>query len=166
MRVTSAGQAKMQWTLVRMDDATAAGAELPALTYFAVASPKPSSKGGPTSEKTFVVTVPPGRWRLEGAGPASFCLGSPAFDVGPGEAIFAGTFDADHPYAPDMTVAPAQSALSDAALAARLKPASWANGETFPCSALRPAVVYVLELPGAPFAERYSAGTHARQSAP
>jgi hypothetical protein len=155
VRVTSAGEGKTHWTFARMDEPTAQGVGLPGLTYFEVAST------GSVSQKTYVVTVPPGRWRLLGIGSASFCLGGPAFDVAAGEAVFAGAFDGGHPYAPDMTLAPAQSALRDAALAARLKPASWTNGETFPCSALRPATIYVLELPGAPFAEGYAAGSRA-----
>ena len=28
-----------------------------------------------------MVTVPPGRWRLQSSGVTSFCLGGPAFDV-------------------------------------------------------------------------------------
>ncbi len=163
--VKTTAPAKTQWTFVRMDERAAQGAGLPALTYFVVASPtKPSAREGSALEKTYVAVVPPGRWRLQSSGATSFCLGGPAFDVGAGEAIFAGTFDAVHPYAPDMTLAPAQSELSDPALAARLKPANWTNGESFPCSALRPPTIYVLELPGAPFVNGYAAGTHADRS--
>ena len=161
IRVTTTAPAESRWAFVRMDAPAAQGAGLPALTYFAVAT-NPSGKGGSALEKTYVVTVPPGRWRLQSSGATSFCLGGPAFDVGAGEAIFAGTFDAAHPYAPDMTLAPAQSELSNSALAARLKPANWTNGESFPCSALQPATIYVLELPGAPFVDGYAAGTHAK----
>ena len=157
--------AETRWAFVRMDAPAAPGAGLPALTYFEIASPtKPSGKGG--LGKTYVVAVPPGHWRLQSSGGASFCLGGPAFDVGAGEAIFAGAFDAVHPSAPDMTLAAAQSELSDAALAARLKPANWTNGESFPCSALRPATVYVLELAGAPFVDGYAAGSHANRAPP
>ena len=78
--------------------------------------------------------------------------------------VFAGAFDNAHPYAPDLTLAHAQSALSDAALAARLKPANWTNGEAFACSALQPSTIYVLELPGAPFVDGYAAGSHANPS--
>ena len=113
-----------------------------------------------------MAAVPPGRWRLQSIGPASFCLGGPAFDVGAGEAIYAGAFDAGSPYAPDMALAPAQAALGDKVLAARLKPAAWTNGELFPCSLLTPSTIYVLELPGAPFADGYAAGTHANRPTP
>ena len=161
IRVTTTAAAENRWTFVRMDAPATQGASLPALSYFAVAA-NPSGKGGSASEKTYVVTVPPGRWRLQSSGATSFCLGGPAFDVGAGEAMFAGTFDAAHPYSPDMALAPAQSGLSDSALAARLKPANWTNGESFPCSVLQPTTIYVLELPGAPFVDGYAAGTHAK----
>jgi hypothetical protein len=144
-----------------MDPPGAQAAALPALTYFTVSSPTKPAKGSTALETTYVVAVPPGRWRLQGSGAVSFCLGGPAFDVGASEAIFAGGFDAVHPYAPDMTLAPAQAELADAALAARLKPADWTNGESFACSALTPQTIYVLELPGAPFVAGYAAGTHA-----
>jgi len=162
IRVTTTAPAQNRWTFVRMDTPAAQG--LPALTYFTVASPKFPTSGGSPLEKTYAVAVPPGRWRLQSAGSASFCLGGPAFDVAAGDAIFAGAFDAAHPYDPEMTPAPAQSELSDAGLAARLKPANWTNGESFPCGALQPATIYVLELPGAPFVDGYAAGTHANRS--
>ena len=151
----AAASGESRWTFVRMDAPAAQEVGPPALSYFTVAA-----KAG-SGTKTHVAVVPPGRWRLEGSGTASFCLGAPAFDVGAGEAIFAGTFDAARPYAPDTTLTPAPSGLADASLAARLKPANWTNGEPFPCSALQPSTIYVLELPGAPFADAYATGSHA-----
>ena len=164
IRVATTAAAQSRWTFVHMDTPAAQG--LPALIYFTVASPKLSASGGSSPEKTYAVTVPPGHWRLQSVGSASFCLGGPAFDVGAGDAVFAGAFDAAHPYAPDMTLAAAQSGQGDAGLAARLKPASWTNGESVPCSALQPATIYVLELPGAPFVDGYAAGTRANRSPP
>jgi hypothetical protein len=75
--------------------------------------------------------------------------------------VVAGTFDASAPYAPDFDMAAARSELGDAALAARLKPAGWINGETFPCGVMRPTSIYVLELPNVPYAPGYQAGSHA-----
>jgi hypothetical protein len=83
-----------------------------------------------------------------------------------GEAVFAGTFDASSadPLSPDMDLAPAKATLADAALAARLKPAKWVNGETFPCALLRPLAIYALELPGVPFADDYTGGSRSSHS--
>jgi hypothetical protein len=154
--LTTSGAAEPgKWTFVRMDEPAAQTP--PGLTYFTLAGPAKAGNGSAPQVKTFAVSVPPGRWRLEAVGRVSLCLGGPAFDVGAGEAVFAGAFDSAHPYAPAMTTA----GVADAALAARLKPANWTNGEAFDCSALQPPIIDLLELPGAPFADGYAAGSHA-----
>lgn len=107
-------------------------------------------------EKTFVFAVPPGHWRLASMLTTSFCLGAPAFNVQPGEAVFAGSFDATHPYAPDMSLEPIKASLGDTPLVQRLHPAKYANGETFDCQKFSGSNLYVLELPDVPF----SPGTH------
>ncbi|MFI4973276.1 MAG: hypothetical protein ACHP84_01920 [Caulobacterales bacterium] len=161
VRVMATAPAQTTWTFVRLDEPSPA-ADLPGLTAFTVAR-----QGKESAEaKTYVIAAPPGRWRLQSVGPASFCLGGPSFDVSAGEAVFAGAFDASSPYAPDLDMGPARAELGDAALAARLKPAQWTNGETFPCGVMRPATIYALEIPGAPFAPGYQAGSHAAPTSP
>ena len=142
LRVQGAAPDKRTWTFVRLDEPSK-GADPSGLTFFTVA--RPANEAG---------LAPPGRWRLQSVGAASFCLGGPSFDVGAGEAVFAGTFDASNPYAPDFDPAPAKSDLGDAALAARLKPAAWINGETFACGVMQPTSIYVLAFPGVPSASR------------
>jgi hypothetical protein len=121
-------------------------------------------------DKTYVFRVPPGKWRLAGLSSAygftSFCYGAPAFEVKPGEAVFAGTFSAGHPgqLVPVMDLAPMTGALKDApALLARLKPATWVNGSWERCSG---AYAYAFEIPGAPFEEGYTGGSKALAPAP
>jgi hypothetical protein len=122
---------------------------------FKVASPVRFLWGpGPLLQTTYVIPVEPGRWRLLVA--AQFirlCLGHPTFDVGPGEAVFAGSFDAaaDDILAPDMSLAPAVATLHDPALAARLKPAQWINAGTSRCDvSLNPGgQLYRYDMPSA-----------------
>jgi hypothetical protein len=161
VRVMAATPTPNSWTFIRLDEPSS-GADLPGLTAFTVAR----QAKDPAGAKTYVIAAPPGHWRLQGVGEASFCLGGPSFDVGPGEAVFAGAFDASSPYAPDPEMGPARAELADATLAARLKPAQWTNGETFPCGVMRPSTIYVLELPNAPFAPGYQAGSRAAPPSP
>ena len=156
VRISAAAPAQTSWTFVRLDEPSA-GTELPGLTAFTVARQSKEAAGA----KTYVISAPPGHWRLQGVGTASFCLGGPSFDVGAGEAVFAGAFDASSPYAPDLDMGPAKAELGDVVLAARLKPAQWTNGETFSCGVMRPAAIYALEIPDAPFAPGYQAGSRA-----
>ena len=156
VRVMATTPAQNSWTFVRLDEPSS-GADMPALTAFTVAR----QAKDPVGAKTYVIAAPPGHWRLQGVGEASFCLGGPSFDVGPGEAVFAGAFDAGSPYVPDLDAGPARAELGDTALAQRLKPARWTNGEAFPCAVMRPTTIYVLELPDAPFVPGYRAGSRA-----
>ena len=136
---------------VRLDDE---GAPSGGLTYFAVAEPTTlfSKRGAPN--KTYVFVVPPGHWRIHSAGLVSFCLGGPAFDVQPGEAVYAGTFNAALPYAFDPTFEPEKAQILGPDLAARLHPARYVNGETWDCGILNPSYAYTLELPGFPFLDQ------------
>ena len=161
VRVMATAPAQTTWTFVRLDEQSP-GTDLPGLTAFTVARQDKESAGA----KTYVIAAPPGHWRLQSVGAASFCLGGPSFDVGAGEAVFAGAFDASSPYAPDLDMGPAKAELGDQALAARLKPAQWTNGETFSCGVMRPATIYTLEIPGAPFAPGYQAGSRAALPSP
>jgi hypothetical protein len=122
---------------------------------FKVASPVRFLWGpGPLLQTTYVIPVEPGRWRLVAAAQViRLCLGQPTFEVGPGEAVFAGSFDAaaDDILAPDMSLQPAVATLRDSALAARLRPARWTNGATSRCDmALNPGgQLYRYDMPGA-----------------
>ena len=121
-------------------------------------------------DKTYVFRVPPGKWRFAGLssvyGFTSFCYGAPAFEVRPGEAVFAGTFSAGNPgqLIPNLDLGPMSTALKDApALLSRLKPATWINGSWERCGG---AYAYAFEIPGAPFEEGYNGGSKAQVPAP
>jgi hypothetical protein len=108
----------------------------------------------PSLEDTMIVmVVPPGHWRMEsmlvGDQVVSLCLGSPAFDLSAGEVVYMGDFNfgAD-PFGPDLTLTPAQQALTAAPpFAARLRAASYANGSSGAC---RPSnYFYAYQIPEA-----------------
>jgi hypothetical protein len=123
------------------------------MDFFEAVSPVRFMGGpGPLLEKTFVIPAPPGRWRLLGPQGISLCIGGPAFDVAPGEAVFAGSFDAaaKDDLAPDMSLDSVEPTLSDHALAARLRPARWTNGVAAPCNLASAIVLYRYDMPGAP----------------
>jgi hypothetical protein len=101
------------------------------------------------------VAVPPGTWRMENlivGQVIDFCVGSPAFEVKPGETIFAGTFDLSADLLkPEMDLADARTMLaSRPERAEALKPAVWRNGSTSHC---RVGMIYALEFEDAPFIE-------------
>lgn len=103
--------------------------------------------------------VPAGRWRISGTGWVNHCLGSPAFDVAPGEVIYAGTFDlVGETLGPVLNAADVPGRL-DADLAGRLRVASYQNGSTVPC--VYGSGIYPLEIPGAPFEDGYRGGSRA-----
>lgn len=108
-------------------------------------------KAGTHLERTYVAEVPQGHWRLMGPQGMSFCLGGPAFDIGAGEAVFVGTFDAaaPDPLIPDMDVEPARISIRgwDPGLAERLKPAAWHGGERFRCGLLQTTLIWNLDWP-------------------
>ena len=80
-----------------------------------------------------IFRVTPGRWRIDSLATSrialSLCLGAPAFDVGPGEIVYAGAFDlSGQNIAPDLTLpaipAPDAAALATAAGTAEAPAAS------------------------------------------
>jgi hypothetical protein len=115
------------------------------------------------TESTYVFAVPPGRWRIGhiqgNTGSISLCLGAPAFEVGPSEVVFAGSYSGEA-FAPDMSTTPAETALAIAPdFASRLRTASYVNGAVSSCEGA--FVFYAYEIPGAPFAQDYRWGSRA-----
>ena len=112
------------------------------------------------TEELYVFRVPAGRYRMEGLrGPSgiqstlSLCLGSPGFDIAPGEVVFAGNigFTGDGRFVPTMDLAPVRQMLTaHLGLAERLKPAVWMNGTAALCG--QDSYIYALEIPDAPTA--------------
>jgi hypothetical protein len=158
-------------TFVRVPDPNAQTAEDSAASAFAASPPARliAPAGQRLMERTFVFTVPPGRWRLqgmmEGQYSASFCLGSPSFEVARGDVVYAGAFyTSEHDRGPDLSMERAQAALANApALAQRLRPAEYRNGEVFQCMG---SYFYAYEVPGAPFRESYTHGSNHGIAAP
>lgn len=109
-------------------------------------------------EELYIFRVPAGRYRIDSItgssslnSSLSLCLGSPGFDVAPGEVVFAGNvrFAGDGRFAPTMELDPARRMLSpNDALAERLKPAEWMNGTLALCGP--DSYLYALDIPGAP----------------
>jgi hypothetical protein len=112
------------------------------------------------AQMAFAVTE--GRWVLGGVSNGivsmSLCMGAPAFDIGEGEAVFAGSFDfGGASIAPDMTLGPATTMLAaQPNVASRIRPAAYKNGVTAECR--RTSLFYALEFPGAPFLDSYHWG--------
>ncbi len=149
VRMTTIAPHQLPIQLVRLDGPDGAPASLDSL---ALATPtKAFWKAGSRFERTYVAVVQPGRWRLAGAQGISLCLGGPVFDLAPGEAVFAGSFDAASldPLIPDLDMEPARVALaaSDPALAARLRPADWRAGGPFTCGLLQSPLIWNLDWP-------------------
>lgn len=113
-------------------------------------------------DTNLVFAVPPGRWAVaamtNGLFSTSFCQGAPAFDVTAGEVVYAGAFAFDQDaaaFGPDLSPEPAKAALP-AAVAAKMRPAAYVNGNTFDCGG---AYLYAFEAPQAPFAQGYPYGS-------
>lgn len=132
-----------------------------AFTGSRIAVHRPSkSMWNKADEAIYVFRVPPGRWRMERLrsmlrlqSSLSFCLGAPAFDIAPGEAIWGGTIamGGEGRFLPVMDMAPIRQSLAASPdLLARLKPARWMNGVAAECG--RDSYLYALEIPGAPLA--------------
>jgi hypothetical protein len=108
--------------------------------------------------KWFAFAVPAGRWRIESMGGGkqifelNFCLGSPAFNAGAGEVIYAGTFDLDAAdIGPDLSLAPVKLWLGPAGgIADRVKPATYLNGSRVDCGG---TYIDALEIKGATYQE-------------
>lgn len=124
---------------------------------------KGASKVGSRLELVQAFAAPPGHWRVYGVGATfDYCMGAPGFDAKAGDVIFLGSIDfSGEPLTPDLDLAPAQSFLASFPnLARQLRPASWLNGDTWPCRADH---VYALEFPGLPYQPGYAWGTAAGQ---
>lgn len=105
------------------------------------------------------VEVPAGRWRISQTRVINHCLGSPSFEVEPGEVVYIGTFDmSGDDMGPDLELAPARSAV-EGPVAERLRAAVYRNGSTDSCRV--PFVRYPLEIAGAPFEPGYRLGSAA-----
>lgn len=123
---------------------------------------KTYAKPGESYGTTAVFAVPPGRWRVASITvnwvTLNLCLGGPAFNLRPGEAVYAGSFSRRH-LAPDMDMAPAKAAFPGLSpLPETLQPANWVNGTQGQCYG---AYLYALELPGAPYVDTYQFGGRA-----
>lgn len=114
--------------------------------------------GGPDSlGDWFAFIVPPGTWRIGQVGFFDLCLGSPGFEVGPNEIVYAGAFDiGGERLGPNLDLEPARSWLGlDAS--ANLRVAEYENGYVGDCHTF--LSVYALELPGVPFRPGYAWGS-------
>lgn len=109
--------------------------------------------------------VPAGRWRLFGFGALfDYCLGAPSARIKAGDVVFFGNFSLPpEGITANMSLEPAAAHLAaNPDLVGRLQPASWVNGDTYPCRFWHP---YALELRGFPYEPGYDwAGAH--QAAP
>lgn len=132
-----------------------------------------AKKLAPGVHRSFLVAVPPGEYVLTHISPeyvqdfflpASQCFGAPSVRVAAGEVVDLGLFSgrvlgpfqrSDRPDLSQKLLAP------NPALAARLKPAEWTNGNTFRCEGV---YAYAYEIPGAPFKEGYAWGSKAARS--
>jgi hypothetical protein len=139
----------------RIPDAGPADDQLAA--YFEVRLPlRPFPRPTDKRDTVQAFVVPAGRWIVNNIGQdlsaVSFCVGAPSFQVGRGEAVFAGTFDlGSDDVGPDMSLAIAQSFLADRpSIAAILRPAVWANGARTSCalpqSFIQTTYIYALEI--------------------
>ncbi|MES2341638.1 MAG: hypothetical protein V4597_08170 [Pseudomonadota bacterium] len=101
-----------------------------------------------------VLALPPGKWVFSVRSGLEMCLGAPAFEARAGEVLYLGAFDfGAETLAPDMALDTARSLLALApTLAARLKPAAWTNGATWPCHPLFP--FYAITFKGFPNAPK------------
>lgn len=107
--------------------------------------------------------VPAGRYRITRTSWIIHCLGAPAFDIAPGEVVFAGRFDLEgQALGPTLNLDEVPGQL-DAGLRDRLRPARYENGSTVPCS--YGMGIYPLEIPGAPFEPGYRWGSLASSEA-
>jgi hypothetical protein len=111
--------------------------------------------------------VPAGRWRIASMHllpQLDFCLGAPAFEVGAGEIVYAGSFDfAAENIGPDLSLERARTWLAGQPAAERVRAAQYTNGWTSPCSG---NAIYALEVEGAPFKEGYAWGGALPRAAP
>lgn len=107
--------------------------------------------------------VPAGRYRITRTSWIIHCMGAPAFDIAPGEVVYAGRFDLEgEAMGPALNPDEVPGQLG-AGLRERLRPARYENGSTVPCP--YGMGIYPLEIPGAPFEPGYRWGSLASQGA-
>jgi len=124
---------------------------------------KAVAKAGARLGVTQVFSVPPGRWRLSAIGvgdvSVSFCLGSPAFDVAAGDAVYAGSSSSEHAL-PGMGLDIAKSAFPGlSSVPDKIRAATWTNGVRGKCVG---TYLYALEIPDQPFVDGYILGSRAQ----
>lgn len=123
---------------------------------------------GGKKEGTFrAVAVPPGRWRLTGMaaniGQLNFCLGSPSFELKPGQVAFAGSFDMSaEKLGPDLDLTGVRQWLAGTAAANTVEAVVYTNGSRGGC---RPNGIYAIEFEGAGFEPGYALGSKASMHA-
>jgi hypothetical protein len=111
--------------------------------------------GSPISE-TDAFIIPAGRWALYGVSDVMIaCLGTPFFDIAPGEVVYSGGIDFGIDGWPkDDSLQPARDKLqSTPQLRDHLRLAEWINGAKTTCVA---GYTYALEFPSAPYAKGYT----------
>jgi hypothetical protein len=110
----------------------------------------------------YAAAVRAGRWRISSIGNIfwgiNFCLGSPSFELKPGEVVYAGTFDFDAGLGPDLDLTPARIWLAGLPQAELVKPAVYTNGSLGACG---DTAIYAFEIKGAPFEPGYTWGAAA-----
>jgi hypothetical protein len=113
----------------------------------------------------FAYAVPAGRLQMTGLDFISFCLGAPAFDVSPGEVIYAGSFNLGaNDLGPNLDLQPAKEWLSERGVSTEtLRAASYTNGWISSCGG---SSIYAIEVTGAPFRENYRWGSRAGTEVP
>jgi len=112
--------------------------------------------GAKKEGKLFAVAAPAGRWRISSIGlmpGLNLCLGSPSFEIKPGEVIYAGSFDlSSEDLGPDLSLERPKAWLAGQPAAERVQAAVYTNGSTGLCG---DAEMYAMEIKGAPFDPSY-----------
>ncbi len=126
-----------------------------------------SFNGSPKDGKFLAIEVPPGRWRIASIGSfpnLGFCLGSPSFDVGRGEVVYAGSFDLGGPdIEPDLSLDKPKAWLAGQSASTAMRPAVYINGTQGPCGdngmfGFGYNSIYALEFKGLPYEDGYHWG--------
>ena len=135
--------------LVRGADATGKGPPQP---WFELV-PNRLFKGADATSVTLVYAVDPGTWGISSAPGLKTCLLLPVMTLKPGDVVFAGAFDMDRPFGPELGLDRGREVLKQAPeLAAKVKAAPWVNGYGWPC---QPMIVGGYAISGAPYADTY-----------
>jgi hypothetical protein len=97
-------------------------------------------------EETYAFAVPAGRWAVAAISISGFCLSTAAFDIAPGDSVFAGSFSSQALFEPDLTLDPARPKLGNSWVNSKLKPANYQNGVHFPCELFPQTLLYKLDI--------------------